>query len=1153
MLGSFHEWNVEKAIEMENKDGIHTTKVALNPGTYEYSFLTDITNASTSFASPLNPEKDGEKSILHVPGIILERLPEAVEANSKSILEGEFFNENAKTTSLKGAKWTLKEKRSGVKIIDNALIVDENVHPDETITVQATYDGYISQKEITIQPTNEQAKSDEQVTQTIRIHYEREDQNYDGWNIWVWDDVAAPSEGWPDGAVSAAGIDEHGTYYDIQLAKDAEKIGFLFVNKRSGEQTGNYHFSMLEHKEIFVKDGDEQVYTDPNGKIETALLFGEIVSKDTIQLRFSSIKDLGLKKLLSDIVVQDENGNKINIINGKKVDQKVLEVNGEFAAINTSLTVTYGDKTLKLTDSWKLIDELYAYDGDLGATLHTNGTATLKVWAPKATNVTVVLYDKGNQYKVIRDEIPMQLGERGVWEVKLNKENTGLDNLKGYYYHYKMTHNGKTKLTLDPYAKSMAAWANPGNGGKYSIGKAAIVDPSEIGPALNFANIDGFTKREDAIIYEVHVRDFTSDPAIEGELNARFGTFSSFIDKLDYIKELGVTHIQLLPVMSYYFANEWDNDKRLLDWSSTGNNYNWGYDPHSYFSLSGMYSENPDDPELRIAEFKRLIHEIHKRDMGVVLDVVYNHTAKVEIFEDLLPNYYHFMDKDGTPRESFGGGRLGTTHAMSRKVLVDSVSYWVEEFKIDGFRFDMMGDHDAESIQVAYDRAKQLNPNIIMIGEGWRTYVGDEGEKVVPADQDWMQHTDSVAVFSDEFRNELKSGFGSEGQPRFLTGGARNIQQIFDNVTANPHNFVADDPGDVVSYIAAHDNLTLHDVIAQSIMKDSEYHEEEIHKRIRIGNAMVLTAQGKAFIHAGQEFGRTKQFRTETLEAPYKSTYMTDKEGKPFLYPYFIHDSYDSTDAINKIDWKMATDKEQYPIQHATREYTAGLIKLRRSTDAFSLGTMEKIKTNVKRIEAPEIQEEDLVIGYQASSSDGSEVYQVFVNADSKERKLTLKNTYLTKGKVIVDANTAGTEEIKHPTGVKIAANQIKLAPLTTVIVKMNHKNGDTEETDNTHTPGHNEPGQEKETDKEQTTEVDKDKNKERGLNQDKNKERGNQDENKEQELNQDKKQMGEGNKVTKKQGEELPNTATSFYNWLLAGFIFVLAGVGLYIYKRRK
>ena len=114
--------------------------------------------------------------------------------------------------------------------------------------------------------------------------------------------------------------------------------------------------------------------------------------------------------------MQDENGNKINIINGKKVDQKVLEVNGEFAAINTSLTVTYGDKTLKLTDSWKLIDELYAYDGDLGATLHTNGTATLKVWAPKAANVTVVLYDKGNQYKVIRDEIPMQLGERGVWE-----------------------------------------------------------------------------------------------------------------------------------------------------------------------------------------------------------------------------------------------------------------------------------------------------------------------------------------------------------------------------------------------------------------------------------------------------------------------------------------------------------------------------------------------------------------------------------------------------------------------------------------------------------------------------------------------------------------------------------------------------------------
>src|SRR5699024_6411300 len=201
-------------------------------------------------------------------------------------------------------------------------------------------------------------------------------------------------------------------------------------------------------------------------------------------------------------------------------------------------------------------------------------------------------------------------------------------------------------------------------------------------------------------------------------------------------------------------------------------------------------------------------------------------------------------------------------------------------------------------------------------------------------DQQWMQYTESVGSFSDEFRNELKSGFGSEGQPRFITGGKRNIQQIFDNLRANPHNFKATNPGDVVPYIAAHDNLTLHDVIAQSIQKDPEYHQDEIHKRIRLGNLMVLTAQGTPFIHAGQEFGRTKQFRHEDYittvdEAPYKTTYLVDEDGNPFEYPYFVHDSYDATDMINKLDWNMALNEEMYPIHTQTQAYTKGLIHLR--------------------------------------------------------------------------------------------------------------------------------------------------------------------------------------------------------------------------------
>lgn len=871
---------------------------------------------------------------------------------------------------------------------------------------------------------------------TVRIHYERTDKTYEGWAAWVWGDVAKESgdvASWPDGATDAAGVGRYGAYYDIQLKENAENMGFLFVNKANSSQTGNYTFEMLQqYNQLFIKDGDYTVYTNPFGSIPVALISGEILSDKKLSLVFSKTEGLVAAELAEELVITDKDGNEVSVAQVTIVSDKRVEVHGEFDLDQAPFTVTYGDRTVIAKAGWRLLDEMYGYDGKLGASLHDDGTATLKLWSPKANNVEVVLYDKDNQSEVVA-QIPMELGNRGVWTVTLDKDNTDLTSLRGYYYHYSITHGDETKLALDPYAKSMAAWSHEAG---YPVGKAAIVNPSALGPELDFAVIPGFEKREDAIIYEVHVRDFTSDPNIADDLKAQFGTFASFIEKLDYIEALGVTHVQLLPVMSYFFGDELKNFERMLEYASTQTNYNWGYDPHSYFSLSGMYSENPNDPELRIKEFKNLIDEIHRRGMGVVLDVVYNHTARVGIFEDLVPNYYHFMDADGTPRTSFGGGRLGTTHKMARRILVDSILYWVDEFKVDGFRFDMMGDHDAESIQEAFDRAKELNPNIIMIGEGWRTFAGDEGDPVQPADQDWMQYTEAVGSFSDEFRNELKSGFGSEGQPRFITDGARNVQQIFDNIKAQPHNFVADQPGDVVPYIEAHDNLTLYDVIAQSIKKDPELAENdlEIHKRIRIGNAMVLTAQGTAFIHAGQEFGRTKQWRAEATSAPYKSTYMTDKDGKPFVYPYFIHDSYDSSDIINRFDWKKATDAELFPVNNVTREYTQGLIELRRSTDAFRLGSKELVDKNVTLIKAPEVKTNDKVIAYRNESTNG-DAYYVFVNADMASRTFTI-GTDLTGGVVLVDNDEAGITEVKERTGFTLTAEKITVDALTTVVIK---------------------------------------------------------------------------------------------------------------------
>ena len=463
-----------------------------------------------------------------------------------------------------------------------------------------------------------------------------------------------------------------------------------------------------------------------------------------------------------------------------------------------------------------------------------------------------------------------------------------------------------------------------------------------------------------------------------------------------------------------------------------------------------MYSSNPKDPEKRIAEFKNLINEIHKRGMGAILDVVYNHTANVDIFEDIEPNYYHFMDADGTPRTSFGGGRLGTTHYMSKRVLVDSIKYLVETYKVDGFRFDMMGDHDAESIQKAFEEAKKLNPNLIMLGEGWKTYAGDENKAVQPADQSWMKSTDTVAVFSDDIRNTLKTGYPNEGTPAFITGGKRSVENVFKNIKAQPTNFEADSPGDVIQYIAAHDNLTLFDIIAQSIKKDPAVaaNYQEIHRRLRLGNLMILTSQGTPFIHSGQEYGRTKQFRDPAYKypvsedkVPNKAHLLTNEDGTPFDYPYFIHDSYDSSDAVNHFDWTKATDSEKFPENAKSRAYMKGLIALRKSTDAFTRSSKDEVEQNVTLITQPGkdgVEKEDLVLGYQVVASNG-DIYAVFVNADTKERQFNFGEAYkhLAGAEVVADGNTAGVTAISDPAGVTRNSNGLALAPLTATILRL--------------------------------------------------------------------------------------------------------------------
>ena len=896
---------------------------------------------------------------------------------------------------------------------------------------------------------------------TIRVNYYRTDGNYDKKALWYWGDVKNPSSGeWPNGTDFTA-TGKYGRYIDIPLKDAAKDLGFLLLDRnKQGDDVKirkeDYKFTDLKnHSQIFLKDDDETIYTNPYYVHDIRMTGAQHVGTSSIESSFSTLVGAKKEDILKHSNITNHLGNKVTITDvtideaGKKVTYR-----GDFSDTKHPYTVSYNSDKFTTKTSWRLKDETYSYDGKLGAELKEEGKQVdLTLWSPSADKVSVVVYDKNDPEKVV-GTVALEKGERGTWKQTLDSTNKlGITDFTGYYYQYQIERQGKTVLALDPYAKSLAAWNSDDAkiDDAHKVAKAAFVDPAKLGPQdLTYGKIRNFKSREDAVIYEAHVRDFTSDPAIAKDLTKPFGTFEAFIEKLDYLKNLGVTHIQLLPVLSYYFVNELKNHERLSDYASSNSNYNWGYDPQNYFSLTGMYSSDPKNPEKRIAEFKNLINEIHKRGMGAILDVVYNHTAKVDIFEDLEPNYYHFMDADGTPRTSFGGGRLGTTHHMTKRLLVDSIKYLVDTYKVDGFRFDMMGDHDAASIEEAYKAARALNPNLIMLGEGWRTYAGDENMPTKAADQDWMKHTDTVAVFSDDIRNNLKSGYPNEGQPAFITGGKRDINTIFKNLIAQPTNFEADSPGDVIQYIAAHDNLTLFDIIAQSIKKDPSKAENyaEIHRRLRLGNLMVLTAQGTPFIHSGQEYGRTKQFRDPAYKTPVaedkvpnKSHLLRDKDGNPFDYPYFIHDSYDSSDAINKFDWTKATDGKAYPENVKSRDYMKGLIALRQSTDAFRLKSLQDIKDRVHLITVPGqngVEKEDVVIGYQITAPNG-DIYAVFVNADEKAREFNLGTAFahLRNAEVLADENQAGPVGIANPKGLEWTEKGLKLNALTATVLRV--------------------------------------------------------------------------------------------------------------------
>lgn len=551
-----------------------------------------------------------------------------------------------------------------------------------------------------------------------------------------------------------------------------------------------------------------------------------------------------------------------------------------------------------------------AYDGDdLELKVDNSGTH-FTLWSPKAEAVKVNIYDTDRNTPAVAS-YQMKKSDNGTWRVSVPEQ------LYGKFYTFNVTVGGKEL------AETPGVWAKAvGTNGH----RAAIIDFAKTDPegwqADKGPEIDNIT---DAVIYEMHHRDFSIDPS-SGIVHK--GKFLALTEPLttspegektgiDHLKELGVTHVHILPSYDYNSVDEANLQN---------NGYNWGYDPYNYNAPEGSYSTDPANPETRVREMKEMVKALHDAGIGVVMDVVYNHTANNDDsnFSLTAPGYYYRHRPDGSYSDASGcGNETASERQQMRDFIVNSVKYWADEYHIDGFRFDLMAIHDIETMNEVAAELKKINPSIFVYGEGWTA-----GDSPLPADRRALKENvnkmEGIAVFSDDIRDAVKGHYSNAEDRGFVTGKPGNEETIKIGIVASTNHPQVDyskgnnskfpyagAPTQIINYVSCHDDLTLTDKLAKSMPGSTE---AERQRAARLAQTIVFTSQGTPFMFAGEEVFR-------------------DKKG--------VHNSYKSPDSINAIDWNLKTkNKEQF-------EYYRNLIRLRKEHPAFRMTSAEDVAKNI--------------------------------------------------------------------------------------------------------------------------------------------------------------------------------------------------------------
>lgn len=821
---------------------------------------------------------------------------------------------------------------------------------------------------------------------TLKLHYHRADGNYDGWDVWLWEEGG-------DGNAYAFEEEDGEMVATKVVAPGVSSVGFIV-------RTADWTKDINEDQFIDISEmvsGTVHIYVE-SGKKGYTKEYGEdaVTGTKLLKARYEEETQMITVQMTGKI---DGDFKKAFSILGTDGEAAITEVTEEaqftyLISVERPLDLTKNYNILFDGNEYKIImpniystesfEEQYTYTGtDLGATWSSDKTS-FRVWAPTAEAVKVNLYASGTEgTDDLLEEIPMQADVNGTWIAEKEGDANGI------YYTYTVTINGEETEACDPYARTT------GVNGK----RAMIIDLASTNPQgwESDANPHAGENITDAVIYELHVRDLSSDESAGiqnvgkflGVIETGTTTESGIPTGLDHIKDLGITHLHLLPSYDYGSVDETKLDDAK---------FNWGYDPVNYNVPEGSYSTDPYHGEVRVKEMKQMVQGLHENGISVVMDVVYNHVynASEFCFNKIVPGYFSRMDEEGKYSNGSGcGNDTASERAMVHKYIVDSVKYWAEEYHIDGFRFDLVGLIDTETINEIVAEVHKDYPDVIFYGEGWTMDTSVTKDGYLMATQLNSEETPDFAYFNDTMRDGLKGNVFENSQTGYVSG-AEGLEETITQCFLGAADWCPS-PSQTVNYASCHDNLTLMDRLSRSALNATR------EERIRMNNlsaAIYMTAQGIPFMQAGEEMLRTK----------------LKGSGE------FDENSYASPDSVNSLKWDTLNEEEY----QNTYNYYKGLIAFRSAHPALRMMTAEDVAANIMPVEGLEanVTAFDIKGGANGDSADG--MFVIF-NPNQTQTQVTLPEGVWD---VYINGEKAGTEVLET-----ITEGTATVAPISAMVL----------------------------------------------------------------------------------------------------------------------